>query len=302
MRVRHGGAQTAPVIDITAHLVRALISTQFPAWSELPVRPVDRQGWDNRTFRLGEELTVRLPSAQGYAAAVTKEDRCLPGLARHVPLPVPEPVAVGAPGAGYPYAWSVRRWLPGDTVEVAPGVDRTRLARDLGDFLRDLRGAPPGRGPAAGRHSYYRGCHPSVYGDEVEQALDRLADAVDVAACRAVWAQALTSAWPSAPTWFHGDVAVGNLLARNGTLSAVIDFGSSGVGDPACDLVMAWTYFTGEERKIFREAAGLPDDTWHRARGWALWKALVTTAGLSGPDPEGRQRRVIGQVLDDPVV
>ncbi|WP_324612248.1 phosphotransferase, partial [Streptomyces scabiei] len=100
----------------------------------------------------------------------------------------------------------------------------------------------------------------------------------------------------------HGNVAVGNLLARNGTLSAVIDFGSSGVGDPACDLVMAWTYFTGEERKIFREAAGLPDDTWHRARGWALWKALVTTAGLYGPDPEGRQRRVIGQVLDDPVV
>ncbi|CBG69786.1 conserved hypothetical protein [Streptomyces scabiei 87.22] len=213
------------MIDITAHLVRALISTQFPAWSELPVRPVDRQGWDNRTFRLGEELTVRLPSAQGYAAAVTKEDRCLPGLARHVPLPVPEPVAVGAPGAGYPYAWSVRRWLPGDTVEVAPGVDRTRLARDLGDFLRDLRGAPPGRGPAAGRHSYYRGCHPSVYGDEVEQALDRLADAVDVAACRAVWAQALTSAWPSAPTarrtatWPSGTSSPGTAPSRPSSTS-----------------------------------------------------------------------------------
>ncbi|WP_416070082.1 phosphotransferase [Streptomyces scabiei] len=110
--------------DITPHLVRTLISTQFPAWSELPVRPVDRQGWDNRTFRPGEEPTVRLPSAQGYVAAVAKEDRCLPRLARHVPLPVPEPVAVGGPGAGYPYAWSVRRWHPGDTAEVTPDIDQ----------------------------------------------------------------------------------------------------------------------------------------------------------------------------------
>ncbi|MER6161870.1 aminoglycoside phosphotransferase family protein [Streptomyces sp. NPDC001868] len=290
------------MIDIDADLVRALIAAQFPDWSDLPVRPVDRQGWDNRTFRLGDALSVRLPSAEGYAAAVAKEDSCLPELAGQVPLPVPEPVAVGAPGAGYPFSWSVRRWLPGETVEVATDVDRTRLARDLGDFLTRLREAPVGRGPAAGRHSYFRGCHPSVYGDQVEQALDRLRDVVDVTACRAVWADALTSAWPSPPTWFHGDVAVGNLLTTDGVLSAVIDFGSSGVGDPACDLVMAWTYFTGEERKVFHEAVGLPDDTWRRARGWALWKALATTAGLSGPDPDGQQRRTLDRVLEDPVV
>ncbi len=190
----------------------------------------------------------------------------------------------------------------GETVEVATGVGRTRLARDLGDFLTRLREAPVGRGPAAGRHSYFRGCHPSVYGDEVEAALERLADSVDVAACRAVWAQALTSAWPSPPTWFHGDVSVGNLLTTDGVLSAVIDFGSSGVGDPACDLVIAWNHFTAEERKVFREAVGLPDDAWRRARGWALWKALVSTAGLSSPDPEGRQRRVLDQVMEDAVV
>lgn len=302
MRPRRRSAHTDPVIDISPELVRALVSSQFPQWGNLPVRAVDRQGWDNRTFRLGDELTVRLPSAEGYVAAVAKEDRCLPELARHVPLPVPEPVAVGAPGEGYPFAWSVRRWLPGETVEVATGVDRTRLARDLGDFLTRLREAPVGRGPAAGRHSYFRGCHPSVYGDEVEAALERLADSVDVAACRAVWARALTSAWPSPPTWFHGDVSVGNLLTTDGALSAVIDFGSSGVGDPACDLVIAWNHFTAEERKVFREAVGLPDDAWRRARGWALWKALVSTAGLSSPDPEGRQRRVLDQVMEDAVV
>ncbi|MFF0312616.1 aminoglycoside phosphotransferase family protein [Streptosporangium sp. NPDC004379] len=290
------------MIDITAELVHTLVSGQFPEWGDLPVRPVDRQGWDNRTFRLGEELAVRLPSAEGYVAAVEKEDRCLPLLSGCLPLPVPVPVAVGRPADDYPFPWSVRRWLPGDTLDDAADVDRIGLARDLGGFLTALREVPAHGGPAAGRHSFFRGCHPSAYGDQVEQALGTLGDVVDVAACQAVWAAALTSAWPSRPVWFHGDVAAGNLLTTGGELSAVIDFGTSGVGDPACDLVMAWTYFAGDERKVFREAAGLPDDAWRRARGWALWKALVTMAHLSSPDAGGFQSRVLVQVLEDPVV
>ncbi|WP_286251977.1 aminoglycoside phosphotransferase family protein [Streptomyces graminofaciens] len=290
------------MIDITTALVRTLIADQFPQWSDLPVSPVDRQGWDNRTFRLGDRLTVRLPSAEGYVAAVAKEDRCLPVLAEHLSLPVPGPVAVGRPAAGYPFPWAVRRWLPGATVEASPDLDRVRLTRDLGAFLRELRAAPAQHGPAAGRHSYFRGCHPSAYGDQVEQALQRLGDVVDVAACQAVWAEALTSVWASAPTWFHGDVAVGNLLVDDGALSAVIDFGTSGVGDPACDLVIAWNYFTGEERQLFRESVGLDDDAWRRARGWALWKALICVADSAGSDPDGAQARVLAEVLDDPVV
>ncbi|MFS1304322.1 aminoglycoside phosphotransferase family protein [Streptosporangium longisporum] len=290
------------MIDINAGLVGTLISEQFPRWAHLPVEPVPRQGWDNRTFRLGDRLSVRLPSDEGYVASVEKEDRCLPALAGHLPLPVPAPVAIGRPGAGYPFPWSVRHWIPGETVDGAADVDRAELARDLGGFLTALRQAPAERGPAAGRHSFFRGCHPSAYGDEVEESLARLGDGVDAAACRAVWASALTSAWPLPPVWFHGDVAAGNLLATGGRLSAVIDFGTCGVGDPACDLVMAWTHFAGDERKIFREAAGLPGDAWRRARGWALWKALVTMAGLSGPDGDGVQARTLVQVLEDPVV
>ncbi|XKK39448.1 phosphotransferase [Nocardiopsis sp. ARC36] len=195
----------------------------------------------------------------------------------------------------------MRRWLPGVTVEAATGIDRTRLARDLGAFLTALRRAPTGPGPVSGAHSHYRGCHPGVYGHQVEQALERLGGAVDAASCRRIWAEAVRSTWSGAPTWCHGDVAVGNLLTTDGTLSAVIDFGCCSVGDPACDLVMAWTFFTAEERPVFREAVGLPSDTWRRARCWALWKALVTMAGLSSPDQRGVQRRVLSHVLADPV-
>ena len=308
------------MIDIDAALVSALVREQFPRWGDLPVRAVARQGWDNRTFRLGGELTVRLPSAEGYVAGVEKEDRWLPVLAGRLPVPVPEPVATGRPGAGYPFPWSVRRWLPGETLDDATGVDqvgdgggldqvgeargvdRAGVARDLGGFLAALRAVPAGGGPAAGRHSWFRGCHPSVYGDQVEQALGVLGDAVDAAACRAVWADALTSAWPAAPVWFHGDVAPGNLLTAGGRLSAVIDFGTCGVGDPACDLVIAWTWLGPGERRLFRAAAGLDDGAWRRGRGWALWKALATMGGLSSPDPEGRQAVVLRQVLADPVI
>ncbi|TDB82481.1 aminoglycoside phosphotransferase family protein [Micromonospora sp. KC721] len=290
------------MLDITADIVRSLIDEQFPDWRDLPIVPVPRQGWDNRTFRLGDELAVRLPSAEGYVAAVEKEERCLPILAKHLPLPVPESLAIGSPSPVYPFPWSVRRWLPGEPVDSSPAVDRTTLARDLGSFLTALRDVPTRHGPAGGQHSYFRGCHPSVYSEQVETALSRLGDAVDVSACQTIWAEALITAWPLAPVWFHGDVAAGNLLVDDGRLAAVIDFGTCGVGDPACDLVMAWTYFTGDERKVFANAVGLPLDTWRRARGWALWKALATMAGLSSPDPEGFQTKVLVQVLADPVV
>ncbi|MGY0007585.1 aminoglycoside phosphotransferase family protein [Micromonospora sp. I033] len=285
------------MVDIDEELVRRLVAAQFPRWAHLPITAVRQQGWDNRTFRLGDQLTVRLPSAEGYAPGIAKEDRCLPALARHLPLPVPEPVATGRPGASYPYPWSVRRWLPGDTLAAAGTVDRPAVARDLGAFLTALRRAPTAGGPAAGRHSCFRGCHPSAYGDEVEQALHVLRGRVDRAACQDVWARAQASAWASAPVWFHGDVAAGNLLVTGGRLAAVIDFGTCGVGDPACDLVLAWTWFTGPERQLFREAVGLPDDAWRRARGWALWKALICLA--RGADEE--QSRVLAAVLTDPV-
>jgi len=287
-------------MHIDAALVSALVAEQLPHLAGLPVRPVPRQGWDNRTFRLGDELSVRLPSAEWYAAAVEKEERVLQYLDGRLPVTVPAVVAVGAPSRLFPHPWSVRRWLPGETVEAASTLDQVALAKDVGGMLAALRALPTEAGVAAGRHSFYRGSHPSAYSDQVQTALERLD--IDAEACAAIWLTATTSVWTSAPVWFHGDVAVGNLLVQRGRLSAVIDFGTCGVGDPACDLVLAWTHFRGEARTVFRAAAGLDDATWQRARGWALWKSLVVLSGQSSPDEGDEHRRILAEVLADPVV
>lgn len=294
------------VPSIDAALVRRLVASQFPEWADLPVRAVDHQGWDNRTFRLGAELSVRLPSAVGYVPAVEKEQEVLPYLAGRLDVAVPEPVALGGPGEGYPFPWSVRRWLDGTVAADADRLDRERLAVDVGAALRQLRSIPAAGGPVAGAHSFHRGAHPSHYADEVDAALETLGGSVDRAACERVWSAATATTWDGPAVWFHGDVAPGNLLVDgDGRLSALIDFGTCGVGDPACDLVLAWTFLcdgtdtTAPAR--FREAVGLDAGSWARGRGWALWKALIMLAGSAGPGDRAVHERLLAAVLADPV-
>lgn len=263
---------------IDADLVRRLVAAQFPQWGQLPVTPVRIDGWDNRTYRLGDEMTVRLPTHEAYTPAVDKEDRWLPVLAPALPVPIPVPLAKGAPGEGYPFSWSVRRWLDGETAHPDRIDDMPGFATSVAEFVRALQRVDATRGPLAGAHSFHRGAPPAYYDDETRRALAALDGRIDTDTARAVWDAALETTWPGPPTWFHGDVASGNLLVRDGKLAAVIDFGTSGVGDPACDLVIAWTMFTGESRRAFRDTVALDADTWARARGWALWKALIGLA------------------------
>ncbi len=285
-----------PSIDAT--LVHRLIAEQFPAWANLPIEPVVPGGWDNRTFRLGDAMLVRLPSAAGYAAQVAKEQRWLPALAPHLPLPIPVPLAKGEPGAGYPWSWSVYRWLEGQPTTLDRIADLDRFAMALGDFIAALHRIDAGEGPPAGQHNFHRGGALAVYDTETRAALAALDGRIDTDTCEAIWAEALASAWRRPPVWVHGDMAAGNLLIRDGTLAAVIDFGSSAVGDPACDLVIAWTLFHGSSRAGFRAALPLDGDTWRRARGWALWKALITVAGHEANQREVEtSRRVIGALL-----
>ncbi len=287
--------------SVNVDLVTRLIAAQFPEWADLPVRPVDVSGWDNRTFRLGEDMSVRLPSAAGYVAAVEKEQRWLSHLAPHLPLPIPVPLGKGVPGQGYPWPWSVNRWLTGETATLDRIDDLTRFAEDLSAFLIALEAVHPTGGPIAGAHSFYRGASLAVYDDETRRAITTLGDRIDAAAATVVWDDALAATWNGPPVWFHGDVAFGNLLVQDGRLAAVIDFGTSGVGDPACDVVIAWTLLSGESRAAFRAALPLDDATWTRGRGWAIWKALITLAEHDRTDPvkASEVRSVIAEVLAD---
>ncbi|MCX5209067.1 aminoglycoside phosphotransferase family protein [Kitasatospora sp. NBC_00240] len=286
---------------IDAELVRRLIRAQFPQWGALPVRPVAVDGWDNRTYRLGDTMTVRLPTAAGYAPAVDKENRWLPVLAPSLPVPVPRILARGVPGEGYPFTWSVRGWLEGESADRGPIDDLPRFAVSVGEFLLALQRIEAADGPAAGAHSFHRGAPPAHYDEETRTALAALTGRVDTGRAAAVWQAALAAGWQGSPVWFHGDIGGGNLLVRDGKLAAVIDFGTSGVGDPACDLVIAWTMFSGDSREAFRATVGQDGAMWARARGWALWKALICLAEFLDSDPvtAAEHRRVLDEVLAD---
>ena len=268
---------------IDTELVRRLLAAQFPQWAHLPLSPVPRSGMDNATFRLGEQLSVRLPRYAHWAGQVEREHRWLPRLAPHLPLQVSEPVAKGEPGEGYPHPWSVYRWLEGETATPEGLADPVRAALDLAGFVTALQAVDATGGPGPEQSNAFRGV---PMGDERDslaaearvrpkiEALKR-AGLADADAVTEVWEAALAApAWDRPPVWIHGDLATGNMLARNGRLSAVIDFGTLAVADPAVDLIPAWMFLPARARGVFREAVGLDDATWARARGWALAGSL----------------------------
>lgn len=263
------------MMDITVDLVKKLIFEQFPQWSHLEIKPVKNSGHDNRTFHLGDDLTIRLPSGKEYEPQIQKEAKWLPVLAQHLSLPITAPVAKGKPTPEYPLAWSINRWLVGETV-THTNVDLQKFAIELARFLKELEAINAENGPQAGAHNFYRGGDLAVYIEEFEQALTQLPAGPQRNHYQDIWTTALATKWEKKPVWVHGDIAVGNLLVNDGHLSGVIDFGILGTGDPACDLVMAWTFFDSKSRKAFKEEMGLGDTTWQRGKGWALWKALIT--------------------------
>ena len=288
-------------VEINLSLVRQLVAAQFPQWANLPIRPVELDGWDNRTFRLGQDMSVRLPSAKWYTEQVAKEHRWLPILAPLLPLPIPVPLALGSPAGGYPWNWSIYRWLEGEPAASAPVADLSQFATGLAQFLVALQHIDPLGGPPPGQHNFFRGGSLQVYDTETRDSISALKGEIDTGAAAEVWGAALQAKWGGSPVWVHGDVAAGNLLVKNGRLCAVIDFGCSCVGDPACDLTIAWTLFSGESRDAFRAALGLDEATWARSRGWALWKGLITLVEHKNTNPvkAGEARRVIGEVLAD---
>jgi aminoglycoside phosphotransferase (APT) family kinase protein len=259
----------ADELRIEEALVRRLLASQFPHWAHLPLRRIEPGGTVNAIFRVGDELSVRLPRRDGPTAPGSKEFDWLATLAPLVPVDVPVPVAQGRPSAEYPWFWEIHTWVEGETVPVDQ-IDAIQAARDLATVIGamhqiDPAGAPPGRGiPLAERDEEFRHWLARFDGDPTVTA---------------EWERALAAPpWDGPPVWHHGDLDVRNWLVRDGRISGVIDWGSMGVGDPACDVMVAWKLHSPAARDAFRDALPADDATWERARGWVLSQAVAILA------------------------
>src|SRR5271166_2719870 len=266
----------ADEFDIDAGLVGRLLASQFPEWAELPLRPVPSAGTANASFRLGPDMVVRLPRIPGAAEEVAKEQHWLPRLAPLLPLAIPTPLGAGVPGESYPWNWSVYGWLEGETATRERIVDPSVAATDLAEFVVALERIDPTGGPGPGPHNWFRGVPLARRDRPTRQAIGELVGTLDTGAATAAWEAALEAPeWRGPPVWLHGDLQETNLLATGGRLSAVIDFGCLGAGDPASDVMAAWTYLSAATRDRFRSMLSVDDATWARGRGWALSMGLV---------------------------
>ena len=285
-----------PAID--ADLVRRLLRGQFPRWADLPVHRLASGGTVNAVYRLGDELTVRLPLTAGGADDIAWEARWLPFLAPALPVRVPTVVATGKPAEGYPWRWSVHEWLTGTTPVEGDVPDV--LAHDLAALLDAMRDLDPAGGPPA-----YRGGLLAAVDAEMRAAMEALRhtdEPFDPAAIAASWAESLDAPqWTDTPRWLHSDLMPSNLLLEGGRLTAVLDWSTAGVGDPACDLIPAWNLLPPGARDTFREATGADDAAWLRGRGWALSMAVIQLPYYRTTNPviSANARHVISAVIGD---
>ncbi len=296
-----GARMHADEVMTDVGLVRRLLAAQFPQWADLPITPVPSAGTDNAIYRLGEDKAVRLPRIHWATGQIAKERTWLPRLAPHLPLELPVQLAVGTPGAGYPYEWAVYRWLAGESVADAPIANLDEIAIALAHFIIALQRIDPDGGPAAVEHGL-RGAPLHLRDAGTRAAITAMGAMIDADAALRVWEEALRAPeWDRPPVWFHGDLLPGNLLATDGRLSAVIDWSGMGVGDPACDLMCAWALFSGSSRRIFRDTLALDDATWVRARGQALSQAVIFIPYYLHTNPVGvaRAQRMLREVLAD---
>ena len=291
------GSRPAADVQIDITLVRRLVASQFPQWASLAIEPVESAGWDNTIFRLGPEIAVRLPRRRVSAEHVRNEHRWLPVMAPSLPLAVPVPIGLGAPGEGYPWYWTVCRWLTGELAALAPVADPTRAAISVARFIAALQAIDP----AGGEVHEFRGLYLAAHDHNVRTAAAVLPRSFDTGPVLEVWEEALAEpTWAGRPLWIHGDLHPANILVRDRELGAVIDFGLLGVGDPACDLMIAWMYLSADSRDVFRRALGVDDATWSRGRGWALQSGLRMVA-YSADNPVLRDigKYTLGEVLTD---
>ena len=320
--------------NISLELAKKLINSQFPQYTNLTVTEALQQGHDNRTYRIGDDMLIRMPTAESYALKVPKEQELLPKLAKHLSVAIPAPIKMGKPSEYYPYPFSIYKWIDGSSANHVTLDEQSLeiLAFELATFLKELQAITDVEGPGPGQHNWWRGDHVSVYDSGARQQIAKLADIIDSNSALELWERACGTKWNKAPIWIHGDFASSNILLSNRLcekrsdvaiqknndnwiaspsvrndnactykLSGVIDFGGTAIGDPACDLVISWTFLSGKARDVFVSEMGLDDDTLLRARAWVLWKATFELCNIADKNsPEASlQKRIIDEVINE---
>jgi aminoglycoside phosphotransferase (APT) family kinase protein len=284
-------------LNINETLVRQLLDAQFPKWASLPITRVKSDGTDNAIYRLSTDMCVRLPRVSWALSDIEKEHKWLPQFAPVLPLRIPIPIGLGLPQGSYPSCWSIYSWLEGENASVQQIANSNQAATDLAHFLValqkiDTAGGPPSR----------RGMPLAMKDNETREAIESLHGMIDTVKAGALWEECLKApVWNKPPVWSHGDLLPGNLLVRNGRLDAVIDWGLSGIGDPACDLIAAWSAFSSESRNIFRATLAVDDATWMRGRGWALSIALIILPYYwdTNPGLVAVAKRMLNEIFSD---
>lgn len=290
-------------LEIDEHLVRVLIDSQCPQWANLPINAVPSSGTDNALFRLGSEYIVRLPRIEWEAGcinkSINKEYEWIPKIARLLKISISEPLFKGDPSQLYPWPWLVAKWNEGSNPSFEKNNEYALLAEELANFLNDLHRIQLPNGPSS-----RRGVSLKEIDKETIKAIGELTTEVDIQSVTSVWNQLFNvQSWNKDSVWVHGDFLPGNILIKNNRLSAVIDFTDVGIGDPACDLIIAWSLFNAQSRNIFREnLESIDADTWERGRGWALSIALIMLPYYKNTNPvlASLARRMIENVMSVP--
>jgi aminoglycoside phosphotransferase (APT) family kinase protein len=289
-------------VHVDIPLVHRLLAKQFPQWASLPMKLIQPSGTDNAIYRLGDEMVVRFPRGERASHTLEKEIEWLPRLAPQLPVAIPIPKAKGAPAEGYPFRWSVYTWLKGENA-THHTEDLNQMAVDLAGFVAALQKIDPSGGPMPGAHNFFRGVALSERDQMTRAAIISLGQAIDRDAVTAVWEAALSaSEWGGPPVWVHGDLDPRNVLVAQGRLCAVIDFGGLSVGDPACDVMAAWKFFSSRPREVFRNKLSVDESTWIRSQGWALSQALIALSSYTEetqPALVREARRWMTEVLAD---
>ncbi|MCS5711979.1 phosphotransferase [Candidatus Berkiella aquae] len=281
--------------DIDERMVRDLLQSQFQQWSDLPLQMIKSAGTDNLIFRLGDDKCIRLPRVPGSQIQIEKEQRWLPFLAPHLPLAIPVPIGKGQPQNNYPSYWSIFHWLEGNNAINAVNLDLAQAARDLAKFINSLHRIDATSGP-----STYRGLPLNTRDEEVHKALADLEGIVDTSAALKIWNICKQAPiWDKPPVWIHSDLLPANILVNNGKVTGIIDFGMMGIGDPACDLLPAWSLLDRDSRETFRTTLLIDDATWLRGKGWALSIGLIILPYYFDTNPElvAVGKRLVTEVL-----